>query len=114
MASMCLNFSPLTILSINKYELQNISENKILNILKYKEVGSWIFRFDYITQKYYLTIKNKNDEYINHEVCYYCKRTDEVFIQMNNKLVQGYSSLENYLKDMKKIYFFDLSKQVYV
>jgi hypothetical protein len=111
---MCLNFSPLTFLPTYKYELQNVSEKKVLNILHDKADGSWVFRFDYITQKYYLTIKNKNDEYINHEVCYYCKRTDEVFIQMNNKLVNSYSSLESYLQDMKKIYFFDLSKQVYV
>jgi len=114
MASMCLNFSIVYNLHTNKYDVQNVCEKKILNILQNTAVGSWIFRFDYITQKYYLTIKTNINEYINHEVCYYCKRTNEVFIQTNGKIVNKYSSLEEYLEKMKEIYYFDLSKQIYV
>jgi len=88
-----------------RYKLQNIPERKVLSNLKTKENNSWIFRFDYITQRYYLTIK-KDDEYINHVVYYYNKKTDEVIDR------KKYSSLEEYLKEMKNIYNFDLSKQV--
>ena len=45
-------------------------------------------------------------KYINHVVYYYNKKTDEVIDR------KKYSSLEEYLKEMKNIYNFDLSKQV--
>jgi len=95
----------------NWYILQNVSEKKALSALKNNDDGSWIFRFDYITQKYYLTIKN-NDEFINHHVSYYCKRTDEVIIQLKDKTSEVYPTLEDYLLNMKEIYNIDLSKQI--
>lgn len=95
------------------YILQNVSEKKALSILKDNDDGSWIFRFDYITQKYYLTIKN-NDEFINHHVLYYCKRTDEVIIQLSDKTSEVYPSLNDYLVDMTQIYSINLSKQIIV
>ena len=115
MQTMCLDVFPnMFNYKINKHSLQNISKKKILEILKKRDIGSWIFRFDYITSKYYLTIKNNENEYIDHEVCYYCKRTDEVLIQEPSKKVCMYLSLDNYLNEMKKIYNFDLSKEISV
>ena len=93
-------------LPFSPYILQNVCEKKALTKLKYEKDKSWIFRFDYITTKYYLTIKNQ-DEYINHHVGYYCKRTNEVIEQ-----TEIYSSLESYLIEMQKIYNFDLSLQI--
>lgn len=111
--SMSLDFSPEKKLSYNNYVLQNVSEKRALNILKNFKNNSWIFRFDYITQKYYLTIKN-DDEYINHHVYLYNKRTDEVVELRTNKInmVKRYSSLDKYLNDMASIYNFNLSEQI--
>jgi hypothetical protein len=118
--SICLDITPKSGLNKcqfpfeNYYVLQNVTENKALFNLKNEEDGSWIFRFDYITQKYYLTIKSNNQEYINHHVSYYCKRTDEVIIQTSNTERVVYLSLDNYLTKMTDIYNFNLIKQVLV
>jgi hypothetical protein len=87
------------------YILQNITERKALIQLKNAENKSWIFRFDYITQRYYLTIK-KDDEYINHSVGYYNRKTNQVFNQ------KKYTTLDEYIREMKNVYDFDLSKQI--
>ena len=112
--SMSLDFLPENKLSYNNYVLQNISEKRALYILKNFKNNSWMFRFDYITQKYYLTIKN-GDEYINHHVYLYNKRTDEVLELRTDKInmVKKYSSLEEYLIDMVNIYNFNLSEQIF-
>jgi hypothetical protein len=118
--SMSLDFTPNNNLNQcqyifeNYYILQNITEKSALYNLMNVEIGSWVFRFDYITQKYYLTIKSNDKEYINHHVSYYCKRTDEVIIQTSKCTSEVYPSLEEYLKEMKEIYNFDLSKQVII
>lgn len=111
--SLCFDYNAYES-KINKYKLQNISEKKILDILKNKEIGSWIFRFDYITQKYFLTLKSNNNEYIDHHVSYYCKRTDEVIIQTSASTSEVFTTLEEYLKEMTKIYNFSLSQQIIV
>jgi hypothetical protein len=98
----------------NYYILQNVTEKRALFNLKNQEVGSWIFRFDYINQKYFLTIKSNNLEYINHHVSYYCKRTDEVFILNDNQTHDIFSNLEDYLNQMTQIYNFDLTKQIVI
>ena len=112
--SISLDISSENKLLYNNYVLQNISEKRALNILKNVNNNSWIFRFDYITQKYYLTIKN-GDEYINHHVYLYDKRTDEVVELRTNEInmVKRYSSLEKYLHDMVNIYNFNLSDQIF-
>jgi len=107
MQSICLDIDPNVILDTKYYLLQNISEVKALNNLKNSDIGSWIFRFDYITQKYYLTIKYNKDEYINHHVLYYNRKTDEVIIKDKN-----YSTLKQYLLELRKIYNLDLEKQI--
>jgi serine kinase of HPr protein (carbohydrate metabolism regulator) len=115
MQSIALNFTwTSNAKEINFCRLQNISERKILDILKNKEIGSWIFRFDYISQKYFLTIKSNNNEYIDHHVSYYCKRTDEVIIQTSTSTSEIFTTLEEYLKEMTKIYNFSLSQQIIV
>ena len=92
----------------NYYILQNVSESSALLNLQNKENNSWIFRFDYITQNYYLTIKN-DDEFINHRIYYYNKKNDIVYTKK-----RSYDSLEDYLKYMQKIYNLDLTKQIIV
>ena len=118
--SMCLDITPYNDLNRcqnifeNYYVLQNVTEKKALFNLKNKEDGSWIFRFDYINQKYFLTIKSNDQEYINHHVSYYCKRTDEVIVQTSNASSEVYPSLDDYLTEMTKIYNIDLMKQVLI
>jgi hypothetical protein len=109
--SIALNFTDEQPLSYNKYELQNVSEKKALSVLKNTPNNSWIFRFDYITQKYYLTIK-KDDEYINHHVYMYNKNTNEVTILIKKLITKKYSNLEEYLKELVIIYNFSLSDQI--
>jgi hypothetical protein len=111
--SISLDFTSENNISYDKYILQNVSEKKALAILKNTENNSWIFRFDYITQKYYLTIK-KDDEFINHHVYLYNKKTGEVFESINNKInmIKKYSSLDTYLDDIRNIYSFSLSQQI--
>ena len=92
----------------NNYKLQNVAEKRAIENLKNSKNGSWIFRFDYITQKYYLTIKYNDDEYINHHILYYNRKTDEVIIK-NNKI-----QLKEYLIELKKIYKFYLEKEIIV
>jgi len=110
---MCLDVFPSSksIISEN-YNLSNITEKDAISMLKDREIGSWIFRFDYITQKYYLTIKTNNLEYINHCIYYYCKKTDKVYITKNNVISYVYPSLKEYLIDIQEIYDFDLTKQI--
>ena len=109
--SIALNFTIEQPLYYKNYELQNVSEKKAISVLKNAANNSWIFRFDYITQKYYLTIK-KNDEYINHHVYLYNKKTDEVTIPIKKFNFKKYSNLEEYLQEMVNIYNFTLSQQI--
>jgi len=105
--SISLGFTTEPVTHYSPYVLQNISEQKALSKLKKTKDKSWVFRFDYMRQKYYLTIKN-GDEFINHHVYYYNVKTDEIIDK------QKYTNLQEYLKHMLQIYNFDLSEQVII
>ena len=109
--SISLSFTTELDLPIYNYKLQNASEQRALSTLKNTPNNSWIFRFDYVTKKYYLTIK-KDDEYINHHIYRYYKNTDEVIVKTSDTTSEIYSNLKDFLKEMIEIYNFDLSQQV--
>ena len=112
MQEICLDVIPSPeLITCDNYYWYNMTEKNAISVLKDREIGSWILRFDYITKQYYLTIKSNNLEYINHTFNY-CKKTDGVYITKNNIISVAYSSLKEYLIDMQYIYDFDLLKQI--
>ena len=104
------SFLPIT---YSIYKVQNVTEKKALDGLKENQNNSWLFRYDYITKKYFLTIKNY-DEYINHHVYYYNKNTDEVIIFTSDQTAETFPTLEDFINEMNKIYGFDLDKQIFI
>ena len=119
MQEMCLDVIPSPeLITCDNYYWYNMTEKNAISVLKDREIGSWILRFDYITKQYYLTIKSNNLEYINHTFNY-CKKTDGVYIYQNGKppnestkIVFLYSSLKEFLIHMQNIYDFNLLKQI--
>lgn len=111
---MDLSIGPEISLIFNKYNLQYATLKRAIGNLNNQENGSWVFRFDYTNSMYFLTIKNNNDEYVNHHVYYYNKNTDEVIIKTGERTSEVFSTLEDYIIDMQRIYRFDLLKQIII
>ena len=111
--SMSLDFCSEIPITYKPYTLQNATLKRALEYLSNLENGSWIFRFDYTNNMYFLTIKN-GDEYINHHVYLYCKNTDTVIIKTGVRTSETFSTLEDYILEMQKIYYLNLSKQIFI
>jgi hypothetical protein len=110
---MSLDFCSEIPITYKPYTLQNATLKRALEYLSNLENGSWIFRFDYTNNMYFLTIKN-GDEYINHHVYLYCKNTDTVIIKTGVRTSETFSTLEDYILEMQKIYYLNLSKQIFI
>jgi hypothetical protein len=82
--------------------IQNASKKRVKSLL---EKNTWIFHYDYIMQKYYLTIKK--DRFINRSVIY-LKENDRVISK--HKL---YSNLDEFILEMSQKYNFNLSDQIF-
>ena len=107
-----LDIYPSSEIKISDYEnLYNISEKNAISVLKDREIGSWIFRFDYITQKYYITIRSSKLGYINHHI-YYSIFADKVYLVKNNIISNDYLSLQEYIINIQDKYKCDIIKQI--
>ena len=104
------NSDPLnTCQDIYHVNLEKYSKSRAIKLLQKEEDGCWMFRFDFITQRYYITIKN-GDEYINHRIKYYNQKTEEVsYFNKSNEYKS--ISIEDYLFVLQRVYKIDLFKQ---